>query len=186
MPGLAASLMVIFGFSAMTTAMMKIIVQSLINMHSTYNTDKTEFEYLVRLTYHNHPKLIMKPDVNVKQLITHHAYIADKKSTDARTWTCLKSIVSRGQSSISATVGGASSKTARPGTRHTWFKTSSATTGFHQSRPSLAESHRRMATKFSGLEPVGLLNLEHFGRKSMREAPPDCRIVEARIDQGLG
>ncbi|CAF1209889.1 unnamed protein product [Didymodactylos carnosus] len=80
MPGLAASLMVIFGFSAMTTAMMKIIVQSLINMHSTYNTDKTEFEYLVRLTYHNHPKLIMKPDVNVKQLITHHAYIADKKA----------------------------------------------------------------------------------------------------------
>ncbi|CAF1565716.1 unnamed protein product [Didymodactylos carnosus] len=57
---------------------------------------------------------------------------------------------------------------------------------FHQSQPSLAESHRRMATKFSGLEPVGLLNLEHFGRKSMREAPPDCRIVEARIDQGLG
>ncbi|CAF4575855.1 unnamed protein product, partial [Didymodactylos carnosus] len=46
---------------------------------------------------------------------------------------------------------------------------------FHQSRPSLAESHRRMVTKFSGLEPVGAFQASIWSileEKACAKPPP--------------
>uniref|UniRef100_A0A914EI27 Uncharacterized protein n=1 Tax=Acrobeloides nanus TaxID=290746 RepID=A0A914EI27_9BILA len=35
------------------------------------------------------------------------------------------------------------------------------------------------------LEPPRLQRMEHFGGESVCETPPDCRIVEASIEEGM-
>uniref|UniRef100_A0A914C3H1 Uncharacterized protein n=1 Tax=Acrobeloides nanus TaxID=290746 RepID=A0A914C3H1_9BILA len=53
--------------------------------------------------------------------------------------------------------------------------------GFHLSRPSLAQPSRRMASEFTGLEPSRLLHLVDSRRKSMLEATPELGIVQKAL-----
>ena len=51
--------------------------------------------------------------------------------------------------------------------------------------PQPSASHWRMAIKFTGFEPIGLLDLVHIGVQGLRETPYVNRDIEKRSDQGV-